>query len=327
MGSEKALEELSIGEDYDIGLLASGGIAKKEQDIKKRLFRKISCTIIAVIVALCSFTFVADYMSSPETHAASIATLDEKRANVTGLVGASAAASFAVSLIPDDAGTAISEQLADLSADFAIIIAVITFEKYLLTIMGLISFKVLIPTACAMFVFDQWVPRLGQRLRSLAVRIAALGVVLCFVVPASVYLSNVIDDTYDTSYSISAAMEASEQESNVVSDEAAEDEGLFEKIWNFPGNAVDSVVGMATGAVDSAVEAFNSLLEAFAIMMITACVIPVVVLILAIWLVGAILGVNTSKQIDAITGRSWRVPIREKRRQVVNAVNSAKETE
>lgn len=232
MGSEKTLEESSIGEDCDIDLLMGGGVAKRAGR-QKTIFRKISYTIIAIIVAVCSFTFVADFMSSPETHAASIATLDEKRANVAGLVGASAAASFAVSLIPDDAGTAISEQLADLSADFAIIIAVITLEKYLLTIMGLISFKVLIPAACTMFVFDQWVPRLGQRLRSLAVRIAALGVALCFVVPASVYLSNVIDDTYDASYSISAAMEASEQESDVASDEAVEDEGLFEKYGIF----------------------------------------------------------------------------------------------
>lgn len=316
--------ESSFGEDCDIDLLADGDVAEKGEDIQKRFFRKASCTIIAIVIALCSFTFVADYMSSPETHAASIATLEEKRANVTGLVGASAAASFAVSLIPDDAGTAISEQLADLSTDFAIIVAVITLEKYLLTIMSLISFKVLIPVACAMFAFDQWVPRFGQRLRSLAVRIAALGVALCFVVPASVYLSNVIDDTYDTSYSISAAMEMSDQETDVESDETAEDGGLFEKIWNFPANAINSVVGVATDAVDSAVGALNSLLEAFAIMVITACVIPIVVLIFAIWLVGAILGVNTSKQIAAVRGLSWRTPIREKRRQVADAMNSVK---
>lgn len=321
----KAMAESSIGEDCDIDLLIGGENAGKEASIKKKLFRKALCTIVAVVIALCSFTFVADFMSSPDTHAASIATLDEKRANVTGLVGASAAASFAVSLIPSDAGNAISEQLADLSADFAIIIAVITLEKYLLTIMGLVSFKVLVPVACAMFAFDQWVPRFGQRLRSLAARIAVLGVVLCFVVPASVYLSNVIDETYDTSYSVSAAMEASEQEADASLDEAKEDEGLLGKIWNLPSNAIDSAVRVATDSIDSAVDGLNRLLEAFAVMVITACVIPVVVLILAIWLVGAILGVNTSKQIDAITGRSWRAPIREKRRQVAGVMDSVKE--
>ena len=313
---DKALAESNIGESCDI--------AERKKALKSNLVRKVSCTIVAISIALCSFTFIADFMSSPETHAASIATLDEKRANVTGLVGASAAASFAVSLIPDDAGTAISEQLADLSADFAIIIAVITFEKYLLTIMGLVSFKVLVPVACAMFVFDQWIPRFGTRLRSLAVRIAALGIVLCFVVPASVYLSNAIDETYDTSYSISAAMEASEQDAESVSDEQKEEEGLLDKLWNLPGNAVDVVVGAASDTLDKAVKAFNSLLEAFAIMVITACVIPVVVLILAIWLTGAILGIGTSRQIDALTSRPWRAPIREKRRQMVDAVNSVK---
>lgn len=136
--------------------------------------------------------------------------------------------------------------------------------------------------------------------------------------------SNAIDETYDTSYSISAAMEASEQDAESVSDEQKEEEGLLDKLWNLPGNAVDAVVGAASDTLDKAVKAFNSLLEAFAIMVITACVIPVVVLILAIWLTGAILGIGTSRQIDALTSRPWLAPIREKRRQMVDAVNSVK---
>lgn len=294
--------------------VSNGILAEEDKLSKKDLFRKILCTVVALVVALCSFTLVADFMSSPETHAASIATLDEKRANVTALVGASAGASFAVSLIPDDAGTAISEQLADLSADFAIIIAVITFEKYLLTIMGLVSFRALVPIACVMFTFDQWVPRFGRRLRSLAARIAVLGIVLCFVVPASVYLSNVIDETYETSYSISAAMEASEQSADVMSEE----EGLIEKIKSLPSDAVDAV----TGAVDSALRAFSSLLEAFAVMVITACVIPVAVLFLAIWLSGAILGVSTSQHMEILKSRPWRVSVRNGRCRAASAAEA-----
>lgn len=121
-------------------------------------------------------------------------------------------------------------------------------------------------------------------------------------------------------------MEASEQDAESVSDEQKEEEGLLDKLWNLPGNAVDAVVGAASDTLDKAVKAFNSLLEAFAIMVITACVIPVVVLILAIWLTGAILGIGTSRQIDALTSRPWLAPIREKRRQMVDAVNSVKTT-
>ena len=63
------------------------------------------------------------------------------------------------------------------------------------------------------------------------------------------------------------------------------EEGLLSSVWN-------TVVDGATGAVDAVKDVLNQFIEAIAIMVVTCCVIPILVLVFMIWCVKFILGVN-----------------------------------
>ena len=71
-----------------------------------------------------------------------IASLDEKKSTVTGLAAASISVSSAITLIPGDTATPIANELADLSTYFMVILSAVFLEKYLLTIIGFIVFKI-----------------------------------------------------------------------------------------------------------------------------------------------------------------------------------------
>ena len=99
--------------------------------INKDNQKKIIIIAISVIVAVFSFFYLGKKFSDPETYAKIITILDEKKTNVMGLTASTSAASIAITLIPDDIGTPIANQLADLSSYLLIILTVIYLEKYL----------------------------------------------------------------------------------------------------------------------------------------------------------------------------------------------------
>ena len=112
---------------------------------------KVFKVIIPLLLAAVSVFLLTGYAVSPELHAGTIASLDEKKTTVMELTAASTAAAAVVSALPDDTGTPIAEQLADLSGYFLIVLSAIYLEKYLTTLSGYAAFTVLIPLACLIF--------------------------------------------------------------------------------------------------------------------------------------------------------------------------------
>lgn len=143
-----------------------------------------------MLIALASFFPVASWASSAETHAGTIATLNEKQENVLALSALSATASIAVSTVPSDVGSSISDQLADISSDLAVIVVAILTEKYLLTVIALVSFKVLVPVACLLFALSLWGCFREMAGRPVSFKLAVFGVLLFLVVSASAFLAD-----------------------------------------------------------------------------------------------------------------------------------------
>ncbi len=243
---------------------------------------------VLAVVALISFYKVADYAASPEVHKETIIALDEKRETVMELTAASTAVSVAITMIPGDAATPIADKLADLSTIFLLVLSAIYLEKYLVTITGYAAFKVLIPLACAVcaagFVFRSNVAK------QLAAKLAVFGLAIVLVIPASVGISNLIEDTYHSSIqnTINLALETTEEiEENAELSAAKEEEekGIFSELLS----KVTDTVSVATDKVENVL---NHYLEALAVLLVTSCVIPVLVLVFFVWLVKIILGVE-----------------------------------
>lgn len=246
----------------------------------------------ALLVALVSFFALGAHFSDPASFGSTVAVLDAKKDTVMSLIAASTGSSAAISLLPGDAGTPIAEKLVDLSSDFLVVLAAIYLEKYLLAIMGFASFKVLIPTACALaaaalLLWRQ--PDFRLKIMNLSARLVLFALVAVAVVPASVWVSGKIEDTYQAS--ISETIQTAEQTTEAIEQSTAEGESSdSSNPLSFLTNMPDELNKLT----ESARTSLSNFVEALAVMIVTSCVIPILVLVFFLWLAKMILGVNIS---------------------------------
>ena len=243
--------------------------------------KKVMLCMVLVLLALLSFFFVAQKAASPDTHAATIASIDRKTDTVLKLTATSTLASAGISAIPGDTATPIAEKLADFTEYFLLILCVLYAEKYLLTLAGAAAFKVLIPCVCALLIAGLfWKP---QKMKQLAVKLLVVALAIVLMIPLSIRVSDAIYRTYETS--IDATIDAAEDFSNETSQlaEAKEDEGLLASI-------MDKLSETASTLSDKAAKTLNRFVESLAVMIVTACIIPLLVLVFFIWLVRTLLG-------------------------------------
>lgn len=249
---------------------------------KQKLLRIAAIAALAA-AALISFFVFAGLASDPENHAGTLAALDEKRSTVLQLTAASSAASSAITLIPGDAGTPIAEKLADLSGYFLFIFCVIYAEKFLVTMTGLAAFKLLIPAACALMIAGICTRR--KQLDKLALKLAAFGLILFLIVPLSMKVSDIIEDSYRAS--INETLEAADQSTRDIEESAEESKGDEE---DFMKRLLNRIKGGISGLTDKLKNVLSNFIDAIAVLMVTSCIIPILVLIFMIWITRLLLG-------------------------------------
>lgn len=267
--------------------------------------KKIIFALIPIVIALLSFFVIARFTSSTEFNAKTIQSLDDKKTTVMELTAASTAASAAITLIPGDVGTPIANKLADLSSYFLIVFSAIYLEKYLVTITGYAAFKILVPIACVFF--SGYLLWRKEILRVVAQKFLLFGLAVYLVIPASVKVADMIETTYASS--IESTIETAKQTTDEIESETGESGQVDDKSSNeksqsdsdsdskenaggfFSGlfNKVQEGVSTATANVKNVL---NNFIEALAILLVTSCLIPILVLIFFVWLVKMLLGLN-----------------------------------
>ena len=267
--------------------------------------KKIIFALIPIVIALLSFFVIARFTSSTEFNAKTIQSLDDKKTTVMELTAASTAASAAITLIPGDVGTPIANKLADLSSYFLIVLCAIYLEKYLVTITGYAAFKILVPIACVFF--SGYLLWRKEILRVVAQKFLLFGLAVYLVIPASVKVADMIETTYASS--IESTIETAKQTTDEIESETGESGQVDDKSSNeksqsdsdsdskenaggfFSGlfNKVQEGVSTATANVENVL---NNFIEALAILLVTSCLIPILVLIFFVWLVKMLLGLN-----------------------------------
>lgn len=272
---------------------------------------KILLITAPLVFALLSFFLLAKTTSSIDFHKANIESLEDKKDKVMELTAASAAASAAITLIPGDVATPIASELADLSSKFVIVICAIYVEKYLLTITGYLAFAILIPIACIIFSIAVLLHR--RSMMRISFKIGLLGLAFFLVIPASLQVSRMIEDTYHESIEATinnATQTAEEIEAQSESASESTEDETSESGEKSSGGIADTISGWInsvsesgrelteniTNSVNQSTEEFrrlfNNMLEAFAVMLVTSCVIPILVLLLFVWMVKMIVGSN-----------------------------------
>ena len=294
-------------------------------------FNKQKCITAAVLllVAILSITVVGKYASAPETHQKTIASLDEKKQTVMELTAASTVTSALITLLPGDTATPIAEKMADVSGYLLVVLCAIYLEKYLVTITGYVAFTYLIPIACGLWILNLAFE--NATVRKLAAKLAVFGLAISLVVPASVKISDLIGDTYqaqieatiedakntqsilensgvvdDTNATeTTGTTEASETVTGNVQEKENNNSGSVSNIFDWAKDAIsgakDSVANVVENVTVSTEElvqkvenSLNHFIEAVAVMIITSCVIPMLVLLLFFWMVKIVLDVDLS---------------------------------
>lgn len=249
---------------------------------------KIIKVVVPIVIALLSMLVIARVAGSAEFHAKTIESLDDKKTTVMELTAASTAASAAITLIPGDAATPIATKLADMSSYFLIVICALYLEKYLVTITGYATFMILIPLVCLLCLINVF--QKGENIKSMltrmSIKIGAFAIAIVCVIPVSVQVSNMIEATYSSS--MESTIESAKEATNEISDAAADSDDEEGILSNIISTVKDGVSGLTTKVEN----VLNNFIEALAVMIVTSCVIPILVLLFFVWIIKILLGVN-----------------------------------
>lgn len=243
--------------------------------------RKIAALFAILVVMLLSVSVFSKAAGDPSNHVKTIEALDEKKADVLKLTATSAAASTALAAIPGDATTPVANKLADLTSYFLIILMVVFLEKYLVTLTGYAAFSILIPAACILLAAGICLNK--NLFKMLAAKIALFALVIFTIIPFSMTVSGIIEETYDLS--VETTIEAAEDITDEIN-ESTDSEG------NIIEQALSKIKDGVAGLLEKGEKLLNHFVETIAVMLVTACVIPILVLVFMIWLVQMLFGIK-----------------------------------
>jgi hypothetical protein len=264
-----------------------------EENTKKYIIWAVKI-LIPLMIAVISFFPVAKWAGSPDTYKNVVESLDNKRDDVLKLTSGTFGASAAITVIPGDIGTPIADKLADLSGYFVLILCIIYLEKYLVTLAGMVAFKIILPIACGVFIVSYfW---LSEKLKLLSARLAAFAIILALLIPASTFVSDKIEHSNDYTRTMEEATVVSEEilglagmeEAETVVEEEEGKGGFLGAIIGFTGEVTEDIKNKVTVGYaeikDKIKNVLSKTVDAVALLIVTSCLIPVGVLLFFVYL-------------------------------------------
>ena len=314
-------EEIVVSEE---GKIISENADRKDD---KKIAIKAARIILPLLIAVLSFTLISKAADYYTYNSNTIQSLREKQETVLKLSAASTAIAAGSSLILGDRIYAVSNKLLDLTGYLIIILSALYLEEYLVAVMGLLSFKILIPISCIIFSLFTIIDR--KAFRNISLRIATFAIVMFFAIPLSVKISTLIEEANG---SIQMVVESSENlkdeienynESDIDviddktdinstnNDESSNVSGskgiglnnfvddaknLFNNAKEVVTNKAKEIVGTVTSNIrnltDKLTTQLNNMVHAIATMIITTCIIPLLVIAFFIWIVKMLFNVD-----------------------------------
>ena len=270
---------------------------KIDSSFERSILFRVVAIIVCIIIACISFFGLAKSYSSPESkiNKETIKYLDEKKTTALELSASATAVSTLITLAPGDDGTPVANKLMDLAGYFLIVVSAIYLEKYLLTILGALTFKWLIPVS--MLALAVYFGSKKELFWKIGVKLFIFGLAIYAVIPVSVHVSKMIYSTYQES------IDATIDEANDLADEseASKDEDKDSKDSKKSKDSESSFIDKAKDAVNSVKNTLsvtansvknmvNKFIDGLAVLIVTTCLIPVLVIVFFIWLVKLVLG-------------------------------------
>ena len=242
------------------------------------LLKKTAIGLLLAAVALISITVITPMAVDNSRHKQTYEQLDKEIGNALKLTAGATAVSAVITLLPDDTCTPIAEQFAELGTYFVIVLSALYLEKYLITILGYVSFAILIPLVCV--ILGIGIIGRKDKAKVVSLKLGIFAILMYFLIPISVRTSETIYNTYESTLqnTIDTASEIT-----VTDDDA----GAVEKFLNWIKNAAVTVVDYVT-------DLLSRFVEAIAVMMVTSCLIPILVVLFFSWMMRLLFKVDIS---------------------------------
>ena len=277
--------------------------------IKENHIFRIVMIVLCIVIALVSNIVLSKNYSSPEytVNKKTITYLDEKKTTALELCAGATALSAAITLIPGDTGTPIAEKLTDLSGYFLIVVSAIYLEKYLLTILGALTFRWLIPAAMIAIALYFGIRR--DFFWKLGVKILIFGLAVYAVIPVSVHVSQLIYNTYQESIDTTLAetenlisQTEGNAQSSTESDQNSGDEGFFAGLVDKAKDTIEQAKDTASIATEQFKYMLNKFIDGLVVLIVTTCLIPILVMVFFVWIVKMILGTAITQPAAMVPG-------------------------
>ena len=259
--------------------------------------KKILAAAALVLVAVISFTFVADKAASPTTYAKTIDSIDAKVDTVLKLTASSAMASAGVSAIPGDTATPIAEKLAEFTEYFLVVLCVLYSEKFLLTVGGAAAFRVIIPIACLLLGASIFCKK--DLLRRLGMKFFICSIILYLAVPMSIRVSDVIYSSCEDTINTTIMQTQSLTEKTDAFSMTNEDETAMASVW-------ERISETAGTLADKAARILNRFVETLAVFIVTSCVIPVLTMVFFLWVIKVFANIDSRQTIIKLLPENGR---------------------
>lgn len=255
--------------------------------------------IATILVLLALFMFIkgSDYQALSNLNNQTIKSLDNTKVTALKLSATATAASTLITIIPGDVGMPVAENLADIGDYLLIVVASIWLQKFLIGVTGLIALKYLIPISLLSFVGFIFTKK--EFLFRLALKLGLFAIFLFGVVPSSVALSNYIEHNYQDS--VQKTLDKAEKENKKIDQSESESK-------NFWDSLTSGVKKLTSQTVVKFQAVLNNMIDAAAVLIVTTCVIPILVLMSFLWVIKFIFGLTIDTDITqfSLVGRSIR---------------------
>ena len=267
--------------------------------IKTKFSKRTMMLITLLAIALFSILVVSKIVTSPSFNAANIKSLDDKKVIVMKLAASAAASSTALSLLPGDVATPIANQIAELSVYFIIILCAILLEKMLISVIGYVAFTYIIPAACLLGTLYLYMNKVI--LKNLAIKLGIFGIVIFMAIPASIKVSDVIYSTYRAS--IEQTVETAKQNKEYIEEKkkefSKEDKNWVEKVGDYLSNFTSKIGTGISEITKKGEDTLSTLLDTIAVLIITSCVIPIIVILIFAWIIKILFGFDITGVLPA----------------------------
>ncbi len=241
---------------------------------------------IPVLIAVISFFIISDLVSRPEYSGEMASSLDESREDVLKLAASSTAVSVAITVLPGDLATPVADNLADLSKGFMVVLCGLYLEKFLVSVTGVIAFRWLVPIACGIYIIGFVIK--NNSFRRLSYKLFCFALAVFLVIPAEVGISGFIHENYGQMIEqtvTSAENCAGLMEESIEEDKIDEDTGRgLGKVLENLQQSGDKLARGTSQFIKYLEKLVNQFMEVIAIMIVTSCVIPVLVILGFVWI-------------------------------------------